>query len=209
MADDNTPAATDEVVEPTDDAPVTPPVDKPLGETGKRALDAERRNRQAAERRARDAEAELERIRQASLTDQERAVQDAAEAARTDERAKSTHRLFAAEVRAAVAGKVADPDLFSDPVVAKRLLRFDAIPLADDGEIDSEAISHNLAELLAAKPHLAASATRPIGSADQGARTPPPPAPDLETQIHDAEANRDWPTARRLKTQRLAALARG
>lgn len=171
----------DEVTtEPTPDAPadeVEPDapqdsVDEPLGEPGKRALDAEREARKAAEKRASAIEAELTQLREAQMTEQERAVAEARRAGESDATAKVLERLFSAEVRAAAASKVTDPDLFADPAVAMRLLGIDAVPTDEAGDINRAAIAQSIDALIEAKPYLAAkaSATRPTGEADGGAR---------------------------------------
>lgn len=193
-----TPPAGDTPPPPTGEQPPPATGDEPLGEPGKRALEAERRARQDEERRRKLLEAELEQLRQQQMTEQERALaqarKEAAEQARTEERSKTNRRLFAAEVRAAAAGKLADPDLLADPDVAIKLLGFDDIPVNADGEIDSEAISQHLADMLNRRPYLG-SATRPAGSADQGPRgTPPAPDPAQLTNPDDvlewAKSNR-------------------
>ncbi len=67
-----------------------------LGEGGKRALDAVRSEKRAAERRAAAAEAELKKLRDADLSEQQRATQAAEEAKR--EAAESTARALRLEV---------------------------------------------------------------------------------------------------------------
>src|SRR5687768_12689074 len=54
--------------------PTPPPEAEALGDAGKKALSEERAARKAAEKAARDAQAELDRLRQASMSDQEKAV---------------------------------------------------------------------------------------------------------------------------------------
>lgn len=186
--------------------PADPPAPPELGDPGKKALDEERTARKAAEKLARDTQAELDKLKTESLPDHEKAVKEAADAARADALLQVHSKLFAAEVKAAAAGKVADPDLFADPEVARRLLGLDEIPVTSEGDIDSEAISEAVVRMLEAKPYLA-SATPP-GAAPpdlgQGARGAPSPK-SLDQQIVDAETAGDWSLAGRLKLQKLAA----
>lgn len=151
--------------------------DEPLGEPGKKALEAERAARKEAEKKARRAdelEAELEKFREQQMSEQEKAIaaarKEAADEARTEALSTANARLFKAEVRAAAAGKVADTELLNDPDVALRLLGFDEVPVTEDGDVDAEAISAALDELVERKPYLAVSATRPAGDVDQGTR---------------------------------------
>jgi hypothetical protein len=138
-----------------------------LGEAGKRALDAERTSRRAAEKRAADMEKELQRFRESSMSEQEKAIEQARKEARTEATAAFNQRLVAAEVRAVAAGKLADPE------DAIRFLDLDDFKVGDAGEVDKTAITKALDGLVKAKPYLAASATRPTGDADQGARGGP------------------------------------
>lgn len=144
-----------------------PPSDDGLGDAGKRAIEAERQARRQAERRIGEMEKELTRIRENGMSEQEKAV----EAARREARAEATKafntRLLQAEVRATAAGKLADPE------DAIRFLDLDEFAVDDDGKTDQKAITKALDELVKAKPYLAASATRPTGDADQGARGAP------------------------------------
>lgn len=135
-----------------------------LGDAGKKALDAERAERKKAERRAKELDAELAKVREASMSEQEKAVEAARREARTEALRSVNQRLVAAEVRAAAGGKLADPE------DAVRFLDLDQFPVSDDGEIDTRAIISAVDGLVKQKPYLAAGATRPAGDADQGAR---------------------------------------
>ncbi len=135
-----------------------------LGDAGKRALDAERSKARAAEKRARDLEAELTKVREGSMSEQEKAVEQARREAKAEASKGFNVRLVQAEVRATAASKLTDPE------DAIRFLDLDEFAVDDDGKVDKKAITKALDELLKAKPYLAASATRPTGDADQGAR---------------------------------------
>ena len=157
--------------------PELPPaaVDDPLGDAGKRALEAERLARKDSDRRAKALEAELDELRKGQMSEQERAVADAHKAGATEAIGKVQDRLFAAEVRAAAAGRVADTTLLSDPDVARKLLGLEVVPVDSDGNIDTEAISGAIDRMVTERPFLAAAAgatppPKPTGSADGGAR---------------------------------------
>jgi len=150
--------------------------DKPLAAEGEKALAAWKERAKKAEAEAKRTpalEAELAALREAQMSEQEKAIdaarKEAADAARAEVLGEATERLFRSELRAATAGKLSDPDLLSDPMVAQRLLGLDEVPVTVTGDIDSEAISTAVAAFLEAKPHLQAGATRPP-DLDQGAR---------------------------------------
>jgi len=115
-----------------------------LGDKGKQALDrmkeklrSEREKRQAAEARLRDA------------LPQDDAARIAHEA-EAKALAKANARILAAEVRAAAAGKLADP---ADALAFVDLSQFE---VDDDGSVDQAEIADAIADLIARKPHLAA-----------------------------------------------------
>lgn len=189
--------------------PVTPPADPtapsddgdvPLRPEGQRALEAIK-----AENKKLKADAEAAKL--AAMSDAERAIEEARSAGRAEATAESTGKVFAAELRAAVAGKIqptAALDLTLDPEAAVRQLGLTEIPVTADGAIDSEALSQAVTQYVEARPYLAAGATPPPGSIDQGARSTPPVA-DLQTQIAAAEAAGEWSKATALKTQLMFA----
>jgi hypothetical protein len=166
--------------------------DRPLGPAGEKALAAEKEKRKEAARKLRETQAELERLRNGD--------DKAAEAAREAEKAaiaKANARILRSEVKAAAAGKLADP------TDALRLLDLDAFEVGEDGEIDEAEIADAIRDLLKKKPYLAANGKpRFEGGADQGARKRAP-AKTLAEQIAEAEKAGDWQTARRLKSQQL------
>lgn len=133
-----------------------------LGDAGKRALDEERNARRVAERKANEAQAELDKVRSANMSEQEKAVA-AAKAEGRDEALKTANeRLVRAEVKAAAAGKLADPG--------------DALGLLGDlsafidktGDVDTKAITSAIDELVKAKPYLSAKPGN--GAGEGGAR---------------------------------------
>lgn len=126
-----------------------------LREAGKRALDEERKARRAAEAQLKKHAAELEQLKQASMSETERAIAQARAEARRETLAAATERLVRAEVRAAAAGKLADPG------DAAYLLGDLSGFADDDGEVDSKAISKAIDELVKAKPYLTPQGSKP------------------------------------------------
>jgi len=138
--------------EADDDADDDAPPDD-LGDAGKQALDrmkarlrTERTKRLAAEATARE-------LAQTDDTDRVRAEAEAAAIT------KANTRILRAEVRAAAAGRFADP---ADALAFLDLAQFD---VDEDGAVDGDEIRTALDDLLARKPHLAAQG---------GTRTPRP-----------------------------------
>ncbi|WP_306186961.1 hypothetical protein [Streptomyces sp. MK5] len=136
-----------------------------LGDPGKKAL-ASMKDKWKAERdKRRELEAKLaERDKPADgdNPDPEAIVRQAEQKAL----AKANERIVRAEVKAAAAGKLADPkDAF-------RFLDLAQFEVDADGNVDADEISDAIAELLQTKPYLAAQGgtKRFQGTADSGAR---------------------------------------
>lgn len=162
---------------PLPPAAVVPPEPDPeLGDAGKKALDAERTARRQAEADAKAAKAELDALKTSHLPDQEKAIKEAADAARQTALHEVNSKLFSAVVKAESVGKIADPDLLADPEVAVRLLGFSEIPVTTTGDIDTEAISAAVASFVEARPYMAGAmppATPPVPPLPQGGRGTP------------------------------------
>lgn len=175
-----TPAETDtdpaaDPVEPDDVVTDTDPADDDtdpegadaLGDPGKKALDTMKGKLKAERERRRTLEAQLaERDKPADgdQPDQE-ALERQAEAKAL---ARVNERLVKAEVRAAAAGKLADP------ADAHRFLDLGQFEVDDDGNVDADEVADAIDDLLKSKPYLAAQggSTKPRfqGTADSGAR---------------------------------------
>lgn len=213
MADDPTTATTDTVDDATTEAvddTATVEDDAPLGPKGEKALEALKEERRKLKADLAQRDAELEELRRAQMDDNEKAIDDARRAARSEALSEVHGRLFKAELRAATAATLrpeAQADLLVKPEVALALLGLDEYPVTSDGDIDSEAISQAVASYVEARPHLAASATQTPGSVDLGARTTPPPKTIVDA-IAEAEQAEDWRRATHLKLQQFAALPR-
>ena len=201
--------------EPTPDPTPDPePDDKPLGPAGEKALEALKEERRQLKAKLSEHESELASLREAQMTEQERAIEqarkEAAESARSEALGEANDRLFRAELRALTAGKLTDTaitDLTTDADVAVKLLGLGQIPVTDTGDIDSEAISAAVTSYTEARPHLAASAT-PVPGIDQGSRGTARTVETLDEAIAKAEADGDSKLSLALKTQKLAALPR-
>lgn len=140
-----------------DEAPAEEPTDAPaeddgLGDAGKKALAAERAAAKAAEKRAKAAEAELEKLRLASASAEEKALAAAKAEGRNEALAVSNARLLRAEVKAAAAGVLQDPD------DAVRLLDLDEFEVGEDGEVNAKALRAAVQRLAESKPYLAVGA---------------------------------------------------
>lgn len=150
----------------------TPPADEKiageesLGDPGKKALDAMKSKWKAAEDRARAAEAAAaEALAKAEGKEKEYAAEQERRKVEKDALAKANERILKAEIRAQATAKLADP--------ADALLYLDmsSFEVGDDGEVDAQAITDAIADLITKKPYLAAQGgPRFQGSADGGAR---------------------------------------
>jgi hypothetical protein len=198
--------------ETTDPEPAADPADDPadpepdpdpegadkLGDEGKRALDRMKADRAAArktaaaeKKRADDLARKVAEFEDSQKSELEKATSKAErlEAAA----AKATARAVKAEVKAAAAE-------FADPEDAAAFLDL-AKYTSDDGDIDTEAISADLADLLERKPHLKRPSAAP---------KPPAPRPDPGQGARPAEPPTDFRTADRAALDaELAQIAPG
>jgi membrane protein involved in colicin uptake len=169
------------------DPPADPPADPPepeLGDAGKRAIAAERERAKAAEKAAREATKRAEEAEQRAAealkkgqTDEDRLVDEKvaakvaeAESAAAEKVAAAERRVKVATLKAAAAGRLADPG--------------DAAAFIDVDDLnadDDAAVSAAIDDLLERKPHLAA-VRKGGGSADQGYRDPA--KPDFKNREH-------------------------
>lgn len=126
---------TTETPPPVTDTPPPDDTQQQLGEGGERALTAERELRKAAERAVRERDRELSRLRQASMSEQERAIEQARNETRQATLGEVGKRLARAELRAAAGslGVTVDEATLDE----LDLSRF----LTDDGEPNTERIN--------------------------------------------------------------------
>jgi len=146
-----------------DKTETTPADDTFKSEESKQAVLAdlakERDRRQSLESRLAELEAEAEKARKAQMSESERALAEAVDAARAEERAKFAHERLESRVRATAAR------LLRDPEDAVRLLDTSGIDV-DSADVGSE-IESRLSALVEAKPYLAAGETpKASGSGD-------------------------------------------
>ncbi|MEU5394522.1 hypothetical protein [Streptomyces tibetensis] len=180
-----------EPVEPTeevddlepDDTDTDPEGAEQLGDPGKKALDTMKGKLKAERERRRSLEAQLaERDKPADgdQPDPDALVRQAEATAL----ARVNERLVKAEVRAAAAGKLADP------ADAHRFLDLSQFEVDADGNVDADEVAEAIDDLLTSKPYLAAQggSTKPRfqGTADSGARK----GSARPTQLTEADVKR-------------------
>jgi hypothetical protein len=151
-----------------------------LGDPGKKAL-ASMKDKLKAEREKRRAlEQQLaERTTDGDQDGQDAKVRQAEQAAL----ARANERIIRAEVKAAAAGKLADP------ADAYKFLDLSQFEVDDDGNVDADEVAEAIEELVKSKPYLAAqggSTKRFHGTADSGARK----GSARPTQLTEADVKR-------------------
>jgi hypothetical protein len=152
-----------------------------LGDKGKKALDAMKAERKAAQDEARQAKAERDALKaQIEGKEAEHKAQQEAQKVKDEALSAANTRILKAEVRAAAAGKLADP---TDALLYIDLSKLD---VSDDGEVDADAIKAAVEDLVKNKPYLAAQGgNRFQGGADGGTRNESRPA-----QLNRADVER-------------------
>lgn len=136
-----------------------------LGDPGKKAL-ASMKDRLRKEReRRKAAEAERDQLKGSGTGDDSERIRSEADRAAT---AKANARIVRSEIRAAAAGKLANP---RDALAFLDVAQFE---VDEDGQVDEEEIADAIADLIKERPYLAGAATAPAprfqGSGDGGAR---------------------------------------
>ncbi len=106
---------------------------------------------------------ELDKLKAAQATDQEKAVNAAVSEALTTERKRSNSVLVSSEARAQAAAAK-----FRDPADALGFLDLSSVKVTDDGQVDRDAVKALLGGLATDKPYLLTDST-----------PPPPPLPGL------------------------------
>lgn len=161
---------TNEVEAPAEESPAAEaevvPGEEALGDPGKKALDAMKAERNQFRDELRSMKAEFEAFK-AKAEGREAEFTAAQEAQRVKDEAiaAANEKILRAEVKAAAKGVLADAgDAF-------KFLDLSGFEVGPDGDVDAEAISAALNDLIAQKPYLAAqSGPRFQGAADGGAR---------------------------------------
>jgi membrane protein involved in colicin uptake len=143
-------------LEPAANPPADPPAngEDALGDAGKKALDAMKAERNAAKAEKAAIAAELKALKDAAELATKGPDEQALERAKQEARAEVTEaankRLIAAEVKAAAAGKLANPEL------AQKLIDTSSITVDAEGNIDASAVADAVTALLTQYPSLAA-----------------------------------------------------
>jgi hypothetical protein len=133
--------ATPEASESTQD-----PQELPLEDAGKKALVAEREARREADKRVEHLEAELNKLQRKSMTEQEKAIAEAVDAARSETAKQYGSRLAAAEIKAAAAGR------FTDDQIVALVKRTDLAGfLTPDGEVNEAEVAAYVDSIAPAK----------------------------------------------------------
>lgn len=152
---------------PTDDEHKLPPEVKEVLEKERKAAREAARKARTAETALAKATGELEKFRESQLSEQEKAIKIARDEGLNEGLTKGNKRLIRAEVIAAAAGKVADPeDVFAILSTNGALA---ALEVGDNGEVDGDVIKTAIEDLVKTKPHLASVRHPGFGN---GARSP-------------------------------------
>lgn len=155
--------------------------EKALGDAGTQALARMKAERKVANDRARKAEQELAAERaKAEGKEAEHQASLEAQKVRDEALAVANTRILKAEIRAAAAQKLADPQ------DALRFIDLSEFEVGSDGEVDAEAIAKAVADLIEKKPYLATQGGKRFeGSADAGVRNGAKPS-----QLTDADVKK-------------------
>lgn len=149
----------DQVVEGTPETD-----DKPLGPAGEKALAAEKDKRRAESAKRRELEAQLAALKASASADTEKADLEAIKAqAIREANAAAAQRILRSEIKAAAAGKLADP------ADAYKFLDLADFEVNENGDVDTAEIASAITGLLTSKPYLKAAQSG-HGSADGGVR---------------------------------------
>lgn len=129
-----------------------------LGNAGKKALAAMKEREKAARAEARELKKRLADLEAAASAADKTPDEQALEAARREAEAaalaKANERILRSDIKAAAAGKLADP---SDALAYLDLSEFEA---DESGNFDSSEIAEAISDLLERKPYLAAQGGR-------------------------------------------------
>lgn len=143
--------------------------DKPLGPKGEKAYQAEKEKRRAAQAELREWKAlgltpaqikELAAAKDGDQSDPEQARRQA----ETTAAQKANTRILRSEIKAAAAGKLADP------ADAYKFLDLTEFEVDDDGNVDEEEIADAIDDLLKKKPYLSAQGGKRFGGDSDGGR---------------------------------------
>lgn len=152
--------------------------EKALGDAGKKALDAMKAKWKAAEAEAKRVRDEVAALKAAAEgREAEHAASLEAQRVKDEALAAANLKITKANLRAAAAGKLADPMdalTFIDP---------SQFEVDDDGNTDEAALSAAIDDLIQNKPYLAAQGKRFQGDADGGTRNEAAPKQLTREQV--------------------------
>lgn len=146
--------------------------DDVLGDAGKQAIDRMKADKVAAERRSKALERELEQVRQATMSETEKAIAEAEKRGRTAASTDFGKRLVKADIATAAARR--NPDYDTAALDYLDLSRF----IGDDGEPDATAIAAAVERLV--------PAASGAPSFDGGVRKTPAAKVDMNSVIRKA-----------------------
>jgi hypothetical protein len=127
-----------------------------LGDPGKKALDAMKAERAAAKAEAKAVREEFEAFKaKAEGKEAEYAAEQERRNVESAALAKANERILKAEIRAAAAGKLADP------ADALKFLDLSVFEVGADGDVDADAVTAAIENLAKSKPYLAAQGGTP------------------------------------------------
>lgn len=166
-----------------------------LGDPGKKALDAMKAKWQAERARANAAEqAAAEALAKAEGKEKEYAAEQERRRVEQEALSKANQRILKAEIKAAAKG------ILADPTDALTFIDLSSFEVGDDGDVDAQAITAAIDNLITSKPYLAAQGERRFqGGADGGPRKET--GPSLEDQIAAASKAGNYALAIALKRQ--------
>lgn len=194
MADDDTTTTTDDSTQ--QDIPAGDETSQPRDDLAglKSALAAEREQKKALEKQARanaKAAEELEKLRAESMSEQEKAVEQAKAEGRAEAAREHGRTLAEAKFEAALAKKGLDLGDLAELIDLGRFVK-------DDGTVDQQAIGKAVDRL--AKVTASRGPGRSGGDFGGGNGGAAPPT-SLQERIREAESKGDFKTARQLKSQ--------
>jgi hypothetical protein len=176
MPDETTTTVVEETTEPADGT-------EHLGAAGKQALDrmkAERDDARREAKRVKELEAELDKVRNATATDAEKALNAAKAEGAAEATTRANERILRSEVRALATGK------FADPGDALNFLDLAEFRVNENGDFDQKAVTKALDAVLADKPYLAAATGQRVPGVPVGARQGAPASEDMNAMIRRA-----------------------
>lgn len=137
-----------------------------LGDAGKKAIDAMKAERNEARSEMKALRAELDALNAAAEgREQEHQAELERQKLKDEAIAEANQRVLKAEVRAAAAGKLADP------ADALKFIDLSSFEVTEDGTVDASGIADAIDVLLKDKPYLAAQGGKRFeGEADGGPR---------------------------------------